>query len=77
MSATLAELELRTFDELSHEQLIAMLLERTDCLPKRFTRERLERQSTEELQILLLAAKLLDVLRKQDHRAHGRTKRAV
>jgi hypothetical protein len=76
MIQTVAELELRTFDTLTREQLITLLLERVDCLPRHFTRERLEGYSTEDLQILLLAAKLLDVLRSQDRqrqRAYHRT----
>jgi hypothetical protein len=68
MIATLAALELRTFETLNREQLITLLLEAGNCLPRPYSRQRLETQSTEQLQILLLAAKLFDVIVRQDGR---------
>jgi hypothetical protein len=74
MIATLATLELRTFATLSREQLITLLLEAGNCLPRPYSREGLETQSTEQLQILLLAANLLDVIVRQDSRGQMRGK---
>jgi hypothetical protein len=68
MIATLVTLELRTIELLSREQLITLLLGMGNCLPRPYSRERLETQPTEHLQILLLAAKLFDVIVRQDSR---------
>jgi hypothetical protein len=68
MIATFGTLELRTFETLSREQLMTLLVEAGSCLRRPCSREQLEEQSTEQLQILLLAAKLLDVIDRQDSR---------
>ncbi len=66
MFSTLLKLELALLDDLGREQLIGALLECRDKLSFEFTPEWLEAQSTERLRLLLLAAKLLRVLRQKE-----------
>jgi hypothetical protein len=65
MLGALIGLELRLLDAWGRERLIAALLERRDGLALDFTREGLEELSTERLRILVLAAKLLSLLKRQ------------
>jgi hypothetical protein len=68
MFATLLKLELALLDDLGRKQLIDALLASRDKLSLDFTSEWLEAQSTERLRLLLLAAKLLRVLRQKEGR---------
>jgi hypothetical protein len=68
MFATLLKLELALLDDLSRDQLISALLECRDNLSLEFTPEWLEGQTLERLRLLLLAAKLLRVLRQKERR---------
>jgi len=68
MLATLLKLEFSLLDELSRDQLIRSLLEYRDALSLEFTASWLEGHSTESLRLLLLAAKLLRVLRQKEIR---------
>jgi hypothetical protein len=68
MIAVLVELEGRLLEAANRDQLIATLAERADCLPPEFTRERLEQQPTDRLRLLLLAARMIYVLRQQVRR---------
>jgi hypothetical protein len=62
--STLTELELRQLDSMSREQLISRLLEFKDNTPVEFCQELLEQQGTDRLRLLLLAVKLIRVLRQ-------------
>jgi hypothetical protein len=54
--------ELREVDLLSREELVAVLGDFKDCTRTRFTREWLDRQSTERLRLLVLAVQLYRAL---------------
>ena len=69
MFSTLIELEMLVLQDMNREQLIATLLACRDVLGLEFTREWLERQSTDGLRLFMLAAKLLHVLRERQSRA--------
>jgi hypothetical protein len=64
--------EIRDIDSLNREELIAQLLEFRDCARTKFTWQWLDRQSTERLQMFLLAAQLYRALlyqaSREDHR---------
>ena len=62
MISTLSELELSCIDRLDRAQLIQTIRARTGDLPADLL-ERLEEQPTEHLQLLLLAGRLVQVLR--------------
>ena len=62
MIATLSELELSCIDRLSREDLLRAVRARTGDLPADLL-ERLDEQSTDRLQLLLLAGRLIQVLR--------------
>jgi hypothetical protein len=64
--------EVRDIDTLSREELIAQLLEFRDCARTKFTWQWLDRQSTERLQMFLLAAQLYRTLRHQANREENR-----
>jgi hypothetical protein len=68
MFATLIELEMLVLEDMSRDQLIATLLAYRDTLGLDFTREWLERQSSDGLRLFMLAAKLLHVLRDRQTR---------
>jgi hypothetical protein len=67
MITTLSELELSCIDRLSREQLLAALRNHTEHLPGDLV-ERLDDQSTDQLRLLLLAGRLIRVLRQWGHR---------
>jgi hypothetical protein len=69
MFSTLIELEMLVLQDMKREQLIVTLLAYRDALGLEFTREWLERQSTDGLRLFMLAAKLLRVLRERQSRA--------
>jgi hypothetical protein len=73
MLATLLKLELSILDDLSRDQLIRSLLQYRDALSLDFTPSWLEGHSTECLRLLLLAAKLLRVLRQKESREFVRS----
>jgi hypothetical protein len=62
--------ENRDVDLLSREELVALLGEAKELTRTRFTREWLERQSTEGLRLLVLAVQLYRVLLHQG-KTHG------
>jgi hypothetical protein len=66
MISALTELELRLLDRMDREQLIAALGRARHWLLVEISDEWLSEQSTERLRILLLAAKLLRVLRQRE-----------
>jgi hypothetical protein len=66
MIGTLVQLELLLLERMNREQLIAALLERHNCVPFEITGESLTRYSTDALQMLLLAARLTYVVRRQN-----------
>jgi hypothetical protein len=63
MITTLSELELSCIDRLSREQLIAALRNHTEHLPGDLL-ERLDEHSIDHLRLLLLAGRLIRVLRQ-------------
>jgi hypothetical protein len=65
MIPTMFELELRDIDRLPRQELIKAIREKRNCLRADLL-EGLEEQSTQWLQLLLLAARLLHVLRRMD-----------
>jgi hypothetical protein len=62
MVSTLSELELSLIERLSREDLIQAIRGRAGDLPGDLL-ERLEEQPTDDLQMLLLAGRLIQVLR--------------
>ncbi|HEV3261251.1 MAG TPA: hypothetical protein VG013_30640 [Gemmataceae bacterium] len=62
MIAQLAEIELHLLDSMSREQVLAMLLQRNACIPVEMSEEWLSLQCTDRLRLLLLAAKLIEVV---------------
>jgi hypothetical protein len=68
MIAAWAELELCSLGKLSRDQLIALVLRRRDQLGLKFDQEWLEDQPTQRLRVLLMAARLLGLLRHRDNR---------
>src|SRR5215468_8103423 len=66
MFTTLIKLELAFLEKLNREQLITMLMERLDGLSLNFTKDWLEKQSSDRLRLFLLAAKLFRVLRQKE-----------
>jgi hypothetical protein len=62
MIASLTEIELDLLDSTSREQVLAQLQDRRGCLPLGMTDEWLAQQSTSRLRLLVLAAKLIDVV---------------
>jgi hypothetical protein len=68
MFAELTKLELRLLDGQNRDQLIDTLMERKDELRLEFTRQWLEDQSTDRLRLLVLAAKLLSLVRRSESR---------
>src|SRR5262249_44620780 len=60
--ATLFELEMRSIAEMSRAQLTEAIWDRLDCLPADM-REGLEDETTDHLQLLLLAARFVRALR--------------
>jgi hypothetical protein len=71
MFATLLKLELMFLDGLNRDQLIRNILEQRDNITLQFSKNWLEEQSTDCLRLLLLAAKLLLVLRRREGLAPG------
>jgi hypothetical protein len=69
MFATLIGLELSLLEGLSREQLLTVLVEQRESLSLRFSQDWLEGQSTDQLRLVLLAAKLLCLLRHSEKRA--------
>jgi len=67
MFTTLIKLELAFLEKLNREQLITMLMDRLDGLSLDFTREWLESQSSDQLRLFLLAARLFRVLRQKEN----------
>jgi hypothetical protein len=67
MTSIVSELELGCIDRMPRQQLIDCVRARGDELPADLL-ERLEEQSTERLQLLLLAGRLIQVLRRMPHR---------
>jgi hypothetical protein len=63
MVSSLGELELQCIDELTRPELLAAIRASQAHLPVDLL-ERLEEQSTHRLQLLLLAARLIHVLRQ-------------
>jgi hypothetical protein len=63
MVSIVSELELCCIDRMPLEQLIAAVRARAEDLPADLL-ERLEMQTTERLQLLLLAGRLVHVLRR-------------
>src|SRR5262249_59058000 len=61
--STLGLLEIKCIDPMNREQLLQAIRRRLDCLPPDLG-ERLEEQPTGRLQLLLLAARLVHVLRE-------------
>jgi hypothetical protein len=68
MIAFLTEIELQQLDSLDREQLLAKLSHHLDCLPLEFTHEWQDRQATDSLRMLLLAARVIHLLRLRDRR---------
>jgi hypothetical protein len=68
MLARLLDLELAVMERLDRNQLIGGLLDNQEALSLHLSQEWLERQSTEGLRLLLLAAKLLRVVQYRVHR---------
>ena len=66
MFTSLIRLELAFLDELSREQLIAVLLAHRDYLTLDFSDQWLRAQPMDQLRLLVLAAKLLHVLRQKE-----------
>jgi hypothetical protein len=62
MVSILSELELMSIDRMSRSQLIEAIGARADDLPTDLL-ERLEKRSIDRLQLLLLAGRLIQVLR--------------
>jgi hypothetical protein len=62
MVSTLGELELQSIDLMSRQQVLDAIGPRQDCLPPDL-REHLEEQPTGRLRLLLMAARLIQVLR--------------
>jgi hypothetical protein len=63
MIATLGQLEMHCIDRLCRQELIDAIRARGDCLPEDL-RQGLENQPTDRLRLLLLAARLVHVLRQ-------------
>jgi hypothetical protein len=63
MITVLTKLELRLLDLLSRDEILATLRSARDCVPPDFTGEWLEKQCTDRLRALLLAARLIGALR--------------
>jgi hypothetical protein len=59
-------IKLAFLEKLNREQLITMLMERLDGLSLNFTKDWLEKQSSDHLKLFLLAAKLFRVLRQKE-----------
>jgi hypothetical protein len=64
MVTTLSELELACIERLSREQLVTAVRARAGDLPEDLL-QRVEEQSTDSLQLILLAGRLIQVLRHQ------------
>jgi hypothetical protein len=62
MTSTSFALELRHIDHMTRDELLAAIRSKQDCLREDLL-ECLEEQSTDHLQLLLLAARLIQVLR--------------
>ena len=65
MVSTSFGLELRYIDRMVRHELIEAVMARRDCLQADLL-DSLEEQSTERLQLLLLVARLIQVLRQKD-----------
>jgi hypothetical protein len=63
MVSTLSQLELQCIDPMSRQQLLDAIRARLDCLPPDL-REGLDEQPTDQLRLLLLAARLTYALRQ-------------
>jgi hypothetical protein len=77
MLSTLLKLELSILDDLHRDQLIRSLLQYRDALALEFTAGWLEGHSTECLRLLLLATKLLRVLRQKESCEFVRRERKI
>jgi hypothetical protein len=62
MVATSLHLELRNIDQMTRQELIAAIGSKRECLRPDLV-EGLEEESTDRLQLLLLVARLIQVLR--------------
>jgi hypothetical protein len=63
MASASFALELKHIDGMTRDDLVAAIRSKRDCL-RADLMERLEGQSTDHLQLLLLAARLIQVLRQ-------------
>jgi hypothetical protein len=61
--ATLFELEMRCIESMSRQQLLESVQERADCLPDDLL-QGWEGETTENLQLMLLAARFIRALRQ-------------
>jgi hypothetical protein len=68
MVSTLGKLELQLIDPLNRQQLIEAVRLRRNCLPLDLL-DGLEQQATDQLRLLLLTARLIEVLRELQGRA--------
>ena len=66
MIAAWADVELRSLEKLSHDELVTLLMVKRDQLELGFSQDWLEDQSTERLRIFLLAARLLCLIRQKE-----------
>jgi hypothetical protein len=71
MIAAWAELELCSMEKVSRKHLIGLLLRKRDQLELKFDPEWLEDQSTVRLRVLLLASRLLGLLRHREWQAQN------
>jgi hypothetical protein len=61
--STLFDLEMNCLDDLTRKQLVEAVSQRSDCLPVDLL-ERVEEQETDQLRLLLFAARLIHALRQ-------------
>jgi hypothetical protein len=67
MASASFALELQHIDHMTRDELLAAIRSKQDCLRAELL-ERLEGQSNDHLQMLLLAARLIQVLRQTSQR---------